>query len=103
MGKKGGSSTTQSQNVSQSTTVNVTNVIEDKGLEPLEKVKLLADIFVSLDQAETNRNKPPQGPQTVLIQSPAASPLNFLADPKTIALIAGSVILIIVVLKKVKG
>ncbi|GEM_PF-3580567 len=99
---KGGSSTSQSQNVSQSTTVNVTNVIEDKGLEPLEKVKLLADVFVSLDQAQANRQKAAV-PQTVLIQPPATPALSFLADPKTIALITGSIILILIVVKKVKG
>ena len=97
---KGGSSTTQEQNVSHSTTVSVTNVIEDKGLEPLERLKLLADVFTGLDQAQAAQRNAGT-PQTVLgiTQVPGTA---FLAQPQVIIMLTAAAAALILITKRVK-
>lgn len=56
MGRKG-SSTTQQTKVEQKTEVTVQNVIEGRGLEPIERVKMLADIFKSFDEIKQKQEK----------------------------------------------
>lgn len=70
MAKGGGSETSQNQSVSQSTTVSVTNVIENPGLSSLEKLKLVADIFQTLD---TNNAQKKENPVNVLVSPQLAT------------------------------
>lgn len=97
---KGGSTTTQQQQVSQTTNVQVTNVIEDAGLEPLQRAQILADIFTKLDQVAIEKEKA-GAPSAVVIQ-PQAEPFGFLRDPKTVLLITAAVIAVVVVARKIK-
>lgn len=99
MGKGGGTETTQSQTVQQSTTVTVQNIIDNsKQLDPLEKVKLLADVFSTLDQAEIAKQNAGT-PSTVLSVAniPAA---NIFSNPLTLGLTVGGVLLAIFLLRK---
>ena len=98
MNKKG-SETTQTQNVSQSTTVSLTNVIDNtRPLEALEKVKMMAEIFNTIDQQEIAR-KNAGIPQSVVSVTnvPAAA---YLSNPLTLGMIVGGVLLSIYLFKK---
>lgn len=75
----------QTQQVSQSTQVTVQNVIEDAGLSPLEQIKILGDLFVSLDTAQAAKQ---QQPQTVVIVPPGQGPADFLKDPRAVLVLA---------------
>lgn len=97
---KGGSSTTQTQEVTQQTQVTVQNVIEGPKLDPLEKVKLLGDLFAELDRVQIEKQKA-LTPGTVILQ-PQASPFAFLADPKTLLMITAAGVGLILVAKRVK-
>lgn len=95
---KGGSSTVQQQQVSQSTTVTVQNVIEDKGLEPLERLKLVTEVLGSIDQAQAAKQS---GPQTVILQPQVQqSPFSFLQDPKTVILLSAAAAGLIILSKR---
>jgi len=93
---KGKGGTEQTQQVSQSTSVTVQNVIQDRGLEPLEKAKFLVDIFSTIDRIENEKNA---GPQTVFVQ-PQASAFGFLADPLTLGMITAAAAALILIVKK---
>lgn len=93
---KGGSSTTQQQSVSQSTTVTVQNIIDtSKELEPLERVKLLADVFAQIDAAAK-----PNVPQTVVIPTTQAAPKSVFSDPNMIALLIAAALGGIIIFKR---
>lgn len=91
-------SSTQTQQVSQSTSVTVQNVIEGPRLEPLQKLQMVADIFSKIDAAESAKYK---GPETVLqvSQIPGAA---FLAKPEFIIMTAAAVLAVVLVAKRVK-
>lgn len=94
---KGGSSTTQTQTVTQQTDVTVQNVIQGKELEPLERVKLLADVFATIDNAEAQK-KSAGVPNTSVILQPVNSALSVLQNPTALLMItaaAGALILLI--------
>lgn len=97
---KGGSTTTQQQQVSQTTNVQVTNVIEDAGLEPLQRAQILADIFTKLDSVQIEREK--VGTPSAVVIQPAAEPFGFLRDPKTVLLITAAVVAVVIVARKVR-
>lgn len=93
---KGGGGTTQQQQVSQSTTVTVQNVIDtSKQLEPLERVKLLADVFAQIDAAAK-----PNVPQTVVIPASQAAAPSVFSNPNMIALMIAAVLGGIVIFKR---
>lgn len=92
-----GSGTTQTQQVSQSTSVTVQNVIEDRGLEPLEKAKFLVDIFSTIDRIDNEKKA--TGPQTVFVQ-PQTSPFAFLSDPLNLGMITAAAAVLILLAKK---
>lgn len=89
---------TQTQQVSQSTSVTVQNVIEGPKLEPLQRLQLLADIFSKIDAQEQSKYK---GPETVLqvTQVPGAA---FLAQPQFILMATAAVAAIVLISKRVK-
>lgn len=97
---KGGSTTTQQQQVSQTTNVQVTNVIEDAGLEPLQRAQILADIFAKIDQVEIDRQKAAI-PDAVVVTN-QSGPFDFLREPRTVALIAVAVVGVLIVARKLK-
>lgn len=91
---KNGSGTTQTQQVTQQTSVTVENIIQAQTLEPLQRVQLLADVFKTLDA----QNAVAPQPQTVVISPPAAP--SFFNNPNVIAgLIAASFALVVVAKK----
>ena len=99
MGKGGGSETTQTQTVQQSTTVTVQNIIDNsKQLDPLEKLNLLADVFTKLDAAKLAKETAGT-PSTVLsiANIPAA---NLFSSPLGLGLVVGGVVLAIYFLRK---
>lgn len=89
---------TQTQEVSQQTTVTVQNVIEGQQLEPIQKLQVLADIFSKIDAAETAKNA---GPQTVLSvsQIPGAA---FLTQPPFLIMTTAAIAGLIILAKRVK-
>lgn len=89
---------TQTQQVSQSTTVTVQNVIESAKLEPIERLAVLADVFAKIDQVEQASKA---APQTVLSvqQIPGAA---FLTQPGFVILAAASVAVLIILNKRLK-
>lgn len=99
MGKGGGSETTQQQNVSQSTTVTVQNIIDNsRPLESLEKLKMLADVFTTLDNAETAKKAAGTPGAVVSVANiPAA---NLFSNPLALGLIVGGAVLAIYLLRK---
>lgn len=97
MGKGGGSDTEQNQTVNQSTTVTVQNVIDtSRPLEPLEKVKMLVDVFATLDAAEAKKENP-AGASVNVTNIPAAA---YLSNPLTLGMIVGGVLLSVYLLKR---
>lgn len=101
MGKKNSSETTQTQNVSQSTTVTVQNVIDNtRALDPLEKLKLLSDVFTQIDQTELARqNSGTPGSVVSVTNVPAAA---YLSNPLTLGMIIGGTLLVVYLVKKRK-
>lgn len=97
---KGGSETTQTQQVSQSTTVSVQNVIEGRGLEPLERVKLLSEILATIDTVDA-AGKSSSVPAVAIVQQ-AAQPFAFLQDGKTVLMLAAAVLGVVFVSAKIK-
>lgn len=98
MGSK--QSNTQQQQVEQKTNVTVTNVIEDRALEPLERVKLIAEIFETIDRVDIEKKKA-QTPSTVVV-APPSQPFNFLQEPKTVLLLAAAVAGVILITRGLK-
>ena len=99
MGSKKGSETTQTQNVSQSTTVSVQNVIQNtRPLESLEKLKMLADVFTTLDNAETAKKAAGTPGAVVSVANVPAA--NLFSSPLTLGLVVGGVIFSIYLLRK---
>jgi hypothetical protein len=99
MGKGGGSETTQTQTVQQSTTVTVQNIIDNsKVLDPLEKLKLLADVFATLDASDTaKKNAGTPGAVVSIANIPAAS---MFSNPATLSLLIGGAVLAIYLFRK---
>jgi len=85
----------QQQVVSQSTTVNVQNIIEQPKLEPLQKLKLLGEVLNTLDAKDGTG-----GSQTAVILS-TPDPLDFLKNPQTLIWIAAGLLGVVLVAKKV--
>jgi hypothetical protein len=91
---KSSNQSTQQQVVSQSTTVNVQNVIEQPKLEPLQKLKLLGEVLNTLDGP-----KEVAGAQTAVILS-NPDPLAFFKDPQTLIWIGAGVIGLVLIAKR---
>jgi hypothetical protein len=89
-----GDSTTQQQQVSQSTSVTVQNVIEDKGLDPLERLNLLATVFEKIDSQ--NRAQVPSS--VVSVQNIPS--IAFLKDPTILSILLGGAALLIFIVKR---
>lgn len=97
--KKKSPETNQTQTVTQSTTVNVQNIIEDKGLDPLEKFQILGNVFARLDEIEIAKQNVGTPAAAVSIFQPSA--LAFLQDPAALLMIGGITAAIILLVKKV--
>ncbi len=91
---KGGGGTTQEQTVTQQTSVTVQNVIQQPGLEPIQKIVLLGELFKTLDSA----NAAAAGPQTVVVPVSTGGGIN----PNLIALLIAAAAGLILVAKKLK-
>lgn len=97
MDKKSGG-TEQTQTVSQSTTVNVSNVIESPELSPLQNVQILADIASKLDQAEAAKRAAAK--DTINNVSIANIPAAAFLNPKTLMIAGAAALFLIFVAKK---
>jgi len=92
---KSSNQSTQQQVVSQSTTVNVQNVIEQPKLEPLQKLKLLGEVLNSLDGPKES-----SGSQTAVILS-TPDPLAFFKEPQNLIYIGAGIVALVLIAKKV--
>jgi len=93
---KSGSSNQSNQQVTttQNTTVSVQNIIEAPKPSPLEKLKLLSEVLVSLDGGAA----PAAASQAAIVVNP--DPLAFLKDPQSWIWIGAGVLAIVLVAKK---
>lgn len=89
------SNTNQQQVVSQSTTVNVQNVIEQPKPSQIEQFKMFADVVNALDgPAQT-------APGAVVITTQQKSAFDFLTDPNTMILVGSVLFGALLLIKKV--
>ena len=93
---KSSNQSNQQQVVSQSTTVNVQNIIEQPKLEPLQKLKLLGEVLQVLEPKEVQA-----APAQTAVVLATPDPLSFLKNPQTLIWIGAGLLGVILIAKKV--
>lgn len=94
---KSSSQTSQQVTTTQTTNVNVQNIIEAPKETPLQKLKMLSDVLVSLEGQKTT----PQTPVVAAVTVQNPNPLEFLKDPQIWIWLGAGALGLVVIAKKV--